>query len=234
MPQAGAGARGCQLAMLGSLAHERAVAPALGRLLDSLVGYGASLPDDFDDSSLIRVAHREYQKKIRYRPTILRAPSHKLRLVRCTDEGAAGQRLRDDGALSRTDTRPQPRVFLVLCALQARLAQHAGGGWPEQACRSATYLSRAPYEPSVGVQLLAALRASLDRRQAPALPKPFVSVEPTGPSVYRTVDREHLTLILPRMPRIFGQNGSYQRPCRGILVPRLQPAFTIARRSDFR
>src|SRR4029077_14350314 len=36
------------------------------------------------------------------------------------------------------------------------------------------------------------------------------------------------------MPRIFGQNGSYQRPCRGIFVPRLQPAFTIARRSDFR
>ena len=25
-------------------------------------------------------------------------------------------------------------------------------------------------------------------------------------------------LVLPRMPRIFGQNGSYQRPCRGILV----------------
>ena len=32
MPQAGAAARGRQLAMLGSLAHERAVAPALGRL----------------------------------------------------------------------------------------------------------------------------------------------------------------------------------------------------------
>jgi hypothetical protein len=31
-----------------------------------------------------------------------------------------------------------------------------------------------------------------------------------------------------------GQNGSYQRPSREILVPRLQPAFTIARRSDFR
>ena len=40
-----------------------------------------------------------------------------------------------------------------------QIAQHAGGGWPEQACRSAIYLSRAPYEPSVGVQLLAALRA---------------------------------------------------------------------------
>jgi carboxypeptidase Taq len=54
--------------MLGSLAHERAVAPALGRLLDSLVGYGASLPYDSDDSSLIRVAHREYQKKIKVPP----------------------------------------------------------------------------------------------------------------------------------------------------------------------
>jgi hypothetical protein len=41
-------------------------------------------------------------------------------------------------------------------------------------------------------------------------------------------------LVLPRMPRIFGQNGSYQRPCRGIFVPRLQPALTIARRSHFR
>ena len=68
MPQAGAGARGRQLAMLGSLAHERAVAPALGRLLDSLVGYGASLPYDSDNSSLIRVAHREYQKKIKVPP----------------------------------------------------------------------------------------------------------------------------------------------------------------------
>src|ERR1700735_2249272 len=26
-------------------------------------------------------------------------------------------------------------------------------------------------------------------------------------------------LVLPRMPRIFGQNGSYQRSCRGILGP---------------
>jgi carboxypeptidase Taq len=51
--------------MLCSLAHERAVAPALGGLLDSLVRYGASLPYDSDDASLIRVALREYQKKIK-------------------------------------------------------------------------------------------------------------------------------------------------------------------------
>src|SRR6202047_466548 len=31
--------------------------------------------------------------------------------------------------------------------LLLQIAQHAGGGWPEQACRSAIYLSRTPYEP---------------------------------------------------------------------------------------
>ena len=49
--------------------------------------------------------------------------------------------------------------------LLLQIAQHAGGGWPEQACRSAIYLSRAPYEPSVGVQLLAALRATFTKNR---------------------------------------------------------------------
>ena len=49
--------------------------------------------------------------------------------------------------------------------LLLQIAQHAGGGWPEQACRSAIYLSRAPYEPSVGVQLLAALRAMFTKNR---------------------------------------------------------------------
>ena len=40
-----------------------------------------------------------------------------------------------------------------------QIAQLAGGVWPDQARRSAIYLSRTPYEPSIGVQLLAALRA---------------------------------------------------------------------------
>ena len=58
---------------------------------------------------------------------------------------------------------PQPPGFSNRLSanwkLLLQIAQHAGGGWPEQARRSAIYLSRAPYEPSVGVQLLAALRA---------------------------------------------------------------------------
>jgi enamine deaminase RidA (YjgF/YER057c/UK114 family) len=62
---------------LHRLAHERAVAPALGTLIDALVRYGESLPYDSDDASLIRVAHREYQKKINVPPDhIARAIAH--------------------------------------------------------------------------------------------------------------------------------------------------------------
>src|SRR5438067_10314287 len=68
MPEGGAGARGRQRAMLCRLAHERAVAPALGRLIDALAHHGESLPYDSDDASLIRIARREYQKKIKIPP----------------------------------------------------------------------------------------------------------------------------------------------------------------------
>ena len=73
MPEGGAGARGRQRAMLNRLAHERVVEPALGRLIDALARYGESLPHDSDDASLIRVARREYQKRSRYRRTMLLA-----------------------------------------------------------------------------------------------------------------------------------------------------------------
>jgi hypothetical protein len=49
--------------------------------------------------------------------------------------------------------------------LPLQIAQHAGGGWREQARRSAIYLSRTPYEPSIGVQLLAALRAMFTKNR---------------------------------------------------------------------
>jgi carboxypeptidase Taq len=65
MPAGGAGSHGRQRAMLYRLAHERAVAPALGTLIDALAHYGESLPYESDDASLIRVARREYQKKIK-------------------------------------------------------------------------------------------------------------------------------------------------------------------------
>jgi carboxypeptidase Taq len=68
MPEGGAGARGRQRATLNRLAHERAVDPALGKLIESLTRYGESLPYDSDDASLIRVARREYQRKIKIPP----------------------------------------------------------------------------------------------------------------------------------------------------------------------
>jgi carboxypeptidase Taq len=55
MPRGGADARGRQCAVLYRLAHEQAVAPALGKMLDALAYYGESLPHDPDDASLIRV-----------------------------------------------------------------------------------------------------------------------------------------------------------------------------------
>jgi Protein of unknown function (DUF3631) len=44
------------------------------------------------------------------------------------------------------------------------IADHAGGDWPKRACQAAVHLSRRPYEPSVGVQLLAAFKAMLVNR----------------------------------------------------------------------
>jgi carboxypeptidase Taq len=77
MPEGGAGPRGRQRAMLNRLAHERAVEPALGRLLDGLTRYGENLSYDSDDASLIRVARREFQKNIKIPSThVERATAH--------------------------------------------------------------------------------------------------------------------------------------------------------------
>jgi carboxypeptidase Taq len=65
MPEGGAAARGRQRAMLSRLAHERAIKPALGGLIDGLTRHGEGLPQDSDDASLIRVARRNFQKNIK-------------------------------------------------------------------------------------------------------------------------------------------------------------------------
>jgi carboxypeptidase Taq len=77
MPQGGVDGRSRQCAMLYSLAHERAVAPALGRLLDALAYFSESLPRDSDDASLIRVARRDFQRMIKIPPDhVARANAH--------------------------------------------------------------------------------------------------------------------------------------------------------------
>jgi carboxypeptidase Taq len=68
MPAAGAEARGRQGAMLRRMAHERAVDPALGRLLDEIAPVAGLLPPDSDDASLIRVARRDFDKATKVPP----------------------------------------------------------------------------------------------------------------------------------------------------------------------
>jgi carboxypeptidase Taq len=65
MPPKGADARGRQTALLGRIAHEKSVDPALGRLLDALLPHSETLPRDSDEASLIRVARRDYEKAIK-------------------------------------------------------------------------------------------------------------------------------------------------------------------------
>jgi carboxypeptidase Taq len=65
MPKGGAPARGRQGALISRLVHERKTDPALGRLLDELAGFGASLPPDSDDAALIAVARRDFDKAMR-------------------------------------------------------------------------------------------------------------------------------------------------------------------------
>ena len=65
MPPGGAQARGRQSALLSRLAHERSIDPELGRLIDELTPYGEQLPYDSEDSALIRVARRDFDKAVR-------------------------------------------------------------------------------------------------------------------------------------------------------------------------
>jgi carboxypeptidase Taq len=65
MPTGGAEARGNQLALLGRLAHERSTSAELGKLLDELKQYVASLDPDSDDARMVKVAARDFDKATR-------------------------------------------------------------------------------------------------------------------------------------------------------------------------
>lgn len=68
MPPGGVDARGRQMGTLRRLAHERFIDPGMGRLLDELQPYAESLPYDSDEASLVRVARRLYERKVRVPP----------------------------------------------------------------------------------------------------------------------------------------------------------------------
>jgi carboxypeptidase Taq len=62
MPSGGAEARGNQMALVGRLAHERFTSAELGKLLDELKPYGATLDPDSDDARLVKVTARDFDK----------------------------------------------------------------------------------------------------------------------------------------------------------------------------
>lgn len=64
MPPGGAAARAEQMATMGRMAHELFTAPEVGRLLDELRPFEASLPYDSDEASLIRVTRADYEKAV--------------------------------------------------------------------------------------------------------------------------------------------------------------------------
>ncbi|UCG26159.1 MAG: carboxypeptidase M32, partial [Chloroflexota bacterium] len=71
MPAGGAEARGRQMALLRRLAHERQVAPEMGRLLEELAPFEESLPYDSDEASLIRVSRRDFEKEVKVPPAFI-------------------------------------------------------------------------------------------------------------------------------------------------------------------
>lgn len=72
MAPKGAAIRAEQMATLGKIAHEKFTSDEIGKLLEDLRDYEASLPYDSDEASLIRVARQDYQKQ-KAVPTELRA-----------------------------------------------------------------------------------------------------------------------------------------------------------------
>ena len=83
----------------------------------------------------------------------------------------------------------RPEAFIVT-ALWTMTA------WAHEGATHSPILAAISVEPDSGKSTLLGVLRFL-------VPKPFVSVEPTGPSVYRTVHREHPTLIIDEADDLF-------------------------------
>src|SRR6266478_5537568 len=119
MPIGGAGARGRQRAALSRLTHEKSVDSTLGKLLDELEPYAATLPYDSNEASLIRIARRDFERAIKV-PFLQRgidlgreyadffAPYHHVAdpLIEDADEGMTAASVRRLFAALRADLVP--------------------------------------------------------------------------------------------------------------------------------
>ena len=90
--------------------------------------------------------------------------------------------------------------------------------WAHEGATHSPILAAISVEPDSGKSTLLGVLRFL-------VPKPFVSVEPTGPSVYRTVDREHPTLIIDEADDLFYRKSDLRAIVnagwsRGTRIPR--------------
>src|SRR3990172_6648192 len=65
MPSGGAEDRSGALSTLSNLAHQKTTSPEMGQLLEDLLPRQARMDPDSDESRLIKVARREYEKRIK-------------------------------------------------------------------------------------------------------------------------------------------------------------------------
>jgi len=71
MPRGGAAARAEQLATLGRLAHEALISDEIGELLEGAFSGLSSGPNDSDESCLLRVVRRDYDKARKVPPSLV-------------------------------------------------------------------------------------------------------------------------------------------------------------------
>jgi carboxypeptidase Taq len=80
IPRGGVEARGRQVALLSSLAHERLADPAIGRLLDSITPWAEAQGSDSDAAALARVVRRDHDRATRVPPQFVqRLAEHSAR-----------------------------------------------------------------------------------------------------------------------------------------------------------
>src|SRR3984893_12900899 len=95
--------------------------------------------------------------------------------------------------------RPEALIATALWTMTA---------WAHEGATHSPILAAISVEPDSGKSTLVGVLRFL-------VPKPFVSVEPTGPSVYRTVDREQPTLMTPSSHR-FGASSHAGLPTTSV------------------
>ncbi len=71
MPPGGAEGRGYQSGTIDKIAHEKFTSSEVGKLLEDLLISTASLDPDSDDARLVKVTHREFEKRVKVPPAMV-------------------------------------------------------------------------------------------------------------------------------------------------------------------